>query len=716
MMRKSLSNSRPYLVVLLVLPLAFAACSSQRHVPSSATTAKKESFVSTTNLQPRSVAPDFTSVGPVSTNLWTFNAVNMYDPEWKSQVFYITSFNDPGRGETVQGKQVGTGQLIELDYLHDRAQAWRMPAGIGSWGIIKGQDGNLYMGSYNQGKLMCFNPRTKQWTDVPQASPAFRKRQFIICDLVQAPDGDIYYGTYPGAHLVRYDPHTKTVTDIGKVADEQYVRWLAVTPQGIVLCGVGPRLGMVIAYNPKTRRFWTITPRKYQTPGVFSKPLASDRYVVEGQQRPGSRVLVYDPKTLKLLHIYSVPAKNNGSGNQSIFTLINANHVLYQANDLELMSLNLTNGNRKVVFASPGTAANNRWYFDKSGNLLGLLVQSYVYLSLKTKEVTHQMIPVKGLGEQVMWLNSFPNGLIYGGPGLGQTFFSYNPKTNKLTSYDQVIDRTGEIYYGIPYHGKLFTMSYAEAGLAVFDPSKPWDAGDTPTSNPRAILYLPDDQYRPVGGIHLGPGGKMYIGTQPDYGLLGGALSVFDPETEKLQVHRNLIPNEEIGAVGTGERYVYCGADPSGGAGSKPVEHEAHFFVWDPQTQKIIFDRAFPTSERFGAIAVVNRHAYFVTGKELMDYNSNRRTLKAVYHFDRQLHVPLESLKAAKNGTLWGILGNELAHINPSVRKVTFFPETKGRATGGLAIGADGTIYFGSDTNVWIFHPKSPSPPAEFGQ
>lgn len=714
----SLFGGRLGVAALLLLFLGMASCSGPPMPPRPSNSAKEEPFVRIMALQPRSVSPGFTRVGPMTTDLWTFNALNLYDPALKSEVFYVTSFNEAGGGQffVTEGKPERTGQLIELDYLHNRAQAWAMPAGIGSWGIIKGEDGNIYMGSYNQGELMCFNPRTKQWLKVPQASPEFRKKEFIICDLAQGPNGDIYYGTYPGAHLVRYDPHAKTVTDLGKVADENYLRWVAVTHQGIVLCGVGPRLGRVIAYNPATRSFSTITPEQYQTPGVFPKPLVSDRYVIEGQHRPGSRVLVYDPKTLKLLHVYTVPSKNNGSGNQSIFTLIDDNHILYQNDDQKLMSLNLTNGNRTVVFAAPGTAANNRWYFDQSGNLLGLLVQSYVYLNRKTNTVTHRMIPVEGLGEHVLWLNSFPNGLIYGGPGLGQTFFSFNPKTNALTSYDQVIDRTGEIYYGIPFNGKLYTMSYAEAGLAVFDPEKPWDAGEALSSNPRAVLYIPHDQYRPVAGIHLGPGGKMYIGTQPDYGLLGGALSVFDPATEKLEVFRNLIPNEEISVVGTDDRYIYCGADPAGGGGSKAVEKRSHFFVWDPQKKKIIFDHAFQTSAGFGAIAAARKHAYFITGNQLMDYDSTKQTLAAIYHFDRPRHVPLESLKAAQDGTLWGILGDELAHIDPSARNVKFFPETAGKATSGLAIGADGTIYFGSDTDVWSYHPRSPSPPAAFGQ
>lgn len=718
---ESLISPGAHLVAICLLPLAIAGCSSRapQHKISPETKSQTgEPFVRTEKLQPRSIAAGFSAVGPVATNLWTFNALYMPDPTSGQPVFYVTSFNESGGGQffVTEGKPPRTGQLIELDYIHNRAKAWPMPAGIGSWGIIKGQDGNIYLGSYNEGELMCFDPRREKWVQIPQASPEFRKRESIICDIVQAPDGDIYYGTFPGAHLVRYDPHAKTVTDLGKVADEQYLRWLAVTKNGMVLCGVGPRHGRVIVYNPQTRAFRTITPKRYQTPGVFSKPLATGRYIVECQHRPGGKVLVYDASSFKLLHVYSVPQKNNGSGNQSIFTLVDPDHVLYQDDDLKLMELNITNGQRNVLFASPGTAANNRWYFDGSGNILGLLVQSYVYLNRTTGAVTHHSIPVRGLGERVLWLSSFPDGLIYGGPGLGQTFFSFDPRTNTLTSYDQVIDRTGEIYYGIPHNGKLYTMSYAEAGLAVFDPSQQWNPGEKSSSNPRTILYIPEDQYRPVGGIHLAPNGKMYIGTQPDYGLVGGALSVFDPTTETLDVHRNIILDEEISAISADDRYVYCGADIQGGGGSKPVARQAHFFVWDPQLQKIVFDHAFSDGRGVGAIAAVRGHAYFVKDEQLMDYDSAARTLKAVYHFDRPRTVPLESLKAAQDGTLWGILGGELAHIDPSSRKVQFFAETARRATSGLAIGADGAIYFGSDTDVWIYHPKSPSPPARYGE
>ncbi len=645
-------------------------------------------------LSPQLVAPGFSKIGPVSANLWMFNAIDVHDPSLRRDVFYITSFNS-----------AGNGQLIRLDYRNNSAKAWTMPVGIGSWGIIEGQDGNIYLGSYNGGQLLCFNPRTEKWIPLPQAPEAFLKQEPIIADVAQAPNGDIYYGTYPGAHLVRYDPHAGTVTDLGRAADENYLRNVAITPDGIVLCGVGTRRSRILAYDPKTRKFSELEPVKYRDSGVSTRPLVSAHYIAQ----PGpDQILVYDTHTLKLLHVFPL---HDASG----FNLLDADHLIYQEGS-SINVINLRTGAKKLYYAALGSVANGRWYLAPHGNLLGLRVQSYVYVDVKSRRMEKHRIPIDGLGQEVLWLRSAPDGLVYGGPALGQTMFSYNPGTQKLKSYDQVIDQSGEIYYGIPHSGKFYTISYVEATLAVFDPSRTWNQGDAVDSNPRTILRIPKDQYRPVGGIRLGPGGKMYIGTQPDYGLVGGALSVFDPVTEKLDVYRNIIPNEEIGAIATDDRYVYCEADSEGGGGSKPIATGVHFFVWDPQLQKIVFDHVFPDGSGFGAIAAVHGHAYFVEGEELMDYNRENQTLASIYTFDQPRRVSLESLQAAKDGTLWGILGKELAHINPSERKVEFFPDTAGHATSGLTIGADGTVYFGSNTDVWIYHPKFPSPPLSFGQ
>jgi streptogramin lyase len=665
-------------------------------------------FVQIRTDTPEALAPNLERVPNASTNLWTFNALASYDPAWHAEVFYLTSF-------TIGGIPPSTGQLIELDPRTNRAEAWTIPAGIGSWGIIKAQDGNIYLGSYNQGLLMCFDPRTKKWLPVPQMSEEFRKQNSIITDIVEAPDGDIYLGTYPSSHLVRYNPHARTIEDLGRVADEKYVRWMAVTPAGVVLCGVGPKHARVIAYDPGTKAFRTITPIADQTAGAFARPLASARFVFECQHFPGGKVLVYDPKTLKLLHTWTVPMRNNGSGNQSIFTLVDATHVLYQDDDLRLMSVDGATGARSVLFAKPGTAANNRWYFDRAGNLLGLLVQDYVYLDRKANTATLEPIPIPHPGQDILWLNTAPDGTIWGGPPFGQNIFAYKPVSHQLTSYDQVVDRTGEIYYSIPDRGKMYSISYAEAILSVLDPNRAWNPGYDATSNPRTVLFLGEDQYRPVGGIHRGPGGKFYIGTQPDYGLLGGALSIFDPSTDAIETLRNIIPGEEISAIAADENFVYGEADPAGGMGSVATATQVHFFVWDPSSRRIVFDHPLPAADAFHAIATFHGHAYFAAGNDILDYDAGRRSISTLLHTDKPMVVPPESLKAAADGTLFGIFNQQLGRITPSTHSLQLYPETAGRALSGLAIGLDGTVYFGDSNDMLLFHPPSPSGPAAFG-
>ena len=185
--------------------------------------------------------------------------------------------------------------------------------------------------------------------------------------------------------------------------------------------------------------------------------------------------------------------------------------------------------------------------------------------------------------------------------------------------------------------------------------------------------------------------------------------------TESIETLRNIIPGEEISAIATDDRYVYGEADPTGGMGAVPTAAQVHFFVWDPASRSIIFDQGFPKEDGFSSIATVNGHAYFVSGNAVMDYDSARRTLSTLLRLDHPATVPPESLKATKDGDLFGIFGHQLGRIQPAARRLELYPETAGRATSGLAIGLDGTVYFGSNTDLGIYEPQSPSGPAAFG-
>lgn len=687
---KHTKQTSGFLTLCGVFVFAVCACAS-----GVAQSAAKDPLVPTSQLTPVTAGERLTKIGPMARNLWPFNAISVWDKKLGRDVFYITSFNTLG------------GQLIRLDYQTGEAKSWKMPAGIGSWGIIEGKDGDLYMGSYNEGKLMRFDPRREVWVDMPQADEAFRKHEGIICALAQAPDGSIYYGTYPGAHLVHYDPATGTVTDLGKAGDENYLRHLVVTPSGIVVARIGTSAPRTVTYDPKKKQFTVLTPKEFRDVGVMPSPILTSRYLVEPMS---DRVLLYDVNSLQFLRSVKLETTEEAKG----FALADDAHLIYESGK-QMLELDLESGKSRVYFEQSKDIVN-AWHPTRDGRLLGLRVQSYLLLDPKKNTMTVHPIPVQGLGQHILWLRSTPDGVVYGGPELGQTMFSYEASKNLLRSYDQVIDVGGEIYYGIPVNGKIYTISYVESTLAVFDPSRPWKQGSNADSNPRMIMHMPGQQYRPVGGIHTGPGGKLYIGTQPNYGLVGGALSEFDPKTENIQVYRNLVPDEEVSGVATDDKYVYCQTDKFGGGGSKPQATGVHFVVWDPQEKKIVFDRMFPDAALFHAIAAVNGHAYFVTQGHLWDYDRAKNSLSIAFDIEGTPGIPLESLQAAQDGTLWAIFAKSLSHLMPAEKQYKIIEGTAGNATSGLTIGRDGTIFFGNGTDVWMYHPEHPSPPRSYGQ
>jgi streptogramin lyase len=625
----------------------------------------------------------------MAKNLWLFNALSAPE-ESSGGVFYLTTFNS-----------AGLGQLIRLDTSSNQAKSWTIPVGIGSWDIIRGRDGNLYLGSYNGGTLMCFDPRKERWIAVAQMSEGYRKKEFIIASLVQTPNNNIYYGTYPGCRLVRCDLDKGVIEDVGSPApEENYLRGLETTAAGVVLCSVATQRARTVAYMPKTKSFKTLTPEEFQRPG-FSPPVVTANYIAEAM---AGKIITYNARTLNLSRVYDSPDET------SSFVPYKDDQVLYQQGREGLYLFDLRNGKKSEFRRTPLPPSTARTYLTKAKEALYLRVQSYTVIGPRTSSYEWKRIPVDGLGQGIFWLNTFSDGRIFGGPELGQTMFAWDPKSGRLDSYDQVVEFSGEIYYAIPYRGKLYTISYIKAILAVYDPARPWNQGTGKDSNPRTILHIPDSQYRPVGGIHLGPGGKMYIGTQPNYGMLGGALSVFDPETESVEVHRHIIPDQQITAVATDAKWVYAASSPGGGGGAKAKGRTGHFFVWDPAAKKIVYDLELEPGRGISAMTSVNGCVYFLMGRAFSEYNHATGKLRTVVELEKPARIPNQSLRACQDGTLWAILSGQLARIDPRENRIDFLKETAGHAQDGLTVGADGTIYFGAGTDMWIHKPERPSP------
>jgi hypothetical protein len=98
-----------------------------------------------------------------------------------------------------------------------------------------------------------------------------------------------------------------------------------------------------------------------------------------------------------------------------------------------------------------------------------------------------------------------------------------------------------------------------------------------------------------------GPEGLIYVGSEPPYGQLGGAMAVWDPKQNRvIENHRHIITNQSIVSLafdpGTG--LIFGGSGNFGGGGTRPTEKEAKFFAFDPKQKKKVFETSFVPGAR----------------------------------------------------------------------------------------------------------------------
>ena len=197
--------------------------------------------------------------------------------------------------------------------------------------------------------------------------------------------------------------------------------------------------------------------------------------------------------------------------------------------------------------------------------------------------------------------------------------------------------------------------------------------------------------------IH-GPGEKIYIGSYPEYGLLGGSLGVWDPKTNKLiENHQQLIENQSIVALAYDPTsgLIFGGSSISGGGGTTPVEKEAKFFAFNPATKSLTFSRAIvPGDSAIRSMCLWAGSLYGVSGGDTLfvyDVASDKIVHTASLGVAHVLDV---ALRPWSDGMLYGLSGKKVFRVNPETYAVETLAEYPGRIRCGFAIDNKG-IYFG---------------------
>lgn len=536
--------------------------------------------------------------------------------------------------------------LLSIDPDTGESHQYEAPEGPGAWGFTLGPDGRIYLGTWDGGLILRFDPARPDLGISVVGRPS--ETETYIWMFALGGDGRLYGGTYGNAKLISYDPRTGEMRDLGRMSDtEMYSRTVAAGKDGRIYVGIGTSKGDIVVYDPRTNTHRSIAPEE-----------------IKAGAKGGSTQQGCDG------HAYAQIGSR-----------------WFRCEDSRLIP----------VDEFPG-APTQRF---RDGRVLEEAGDGHYLIRQPDGTTTKAQFTYEGTGSQIFVVGNGPMGRIYGSSVMPLELFEYDPATGRLTDLGNPTPVSGEIYSMATLEGRLYVCAYPGSWLSVYDPSKPWDYGTAKDSNPRGIGYAGDGHLRPRAMV-VGPDDCLYIGSHPPYGEHGGAMAVYDPALDAFREnYRNIIASQSIVSLAYEPKsgLVFGGSSIAGGGGTRPVGRDAHLFAWDPKRKEKALDMV-PVQ---GDSAVV---AMTIFGNSVIAVSTpSNRLLRFDVDADRltvmqplPARVPDLSLQS-QGQSVYGIAGSRVFRLDPLAWEVVLLDAYPGPITAGFALNRTG-LYFGSNTHL----------------
>jgi len=182
-----------------------------------------------------------------------------------------------------------------------------------------------------------------------------------------------------------------------------------------------------------------------------------------------------------------------------------------------------------------------------------------------------------------------PGGNLYGSSYMPNLLWRSAPDGSAMEDLGKHTFAMGDAYSVVTVGEKVYLGSYPEARLSVFDPAKPRHFGTGPDDNPRDLGRPDQISYRPNALIAM-PDGKLWMGSAPDYGLVGGTLARFDPPTGGWISHRAIVPDTSPASLLylPELKQILVGLSAEAGTGVTTTRRlGGTFALWDPARDEL---------------------------------------------------------------------------------------------------------------------------------
>lgn len=470
--------------------------------------------------------------------------------------------------DVVYGVQMGTPGVVSVidPVTREHLRTAELPGSSGAWGITQASDGAVYAGSYPNAHVYRYDPAGGETTDLgaPVAG------QTVLYGFQPGKDGRIYGGTYPGAHAFSYSP-AEGFRDLGAMAEgEQYVIDVAVDPEREVLWAAVGTGGHLIRMDLRTGDKRDIWPEALR--GDPNHPY--DINLVGGKlfvKRSKLQAIVLDPDTGAVLADGFV-ISSRGT------TRVADGQYVYFTSGTALWRYDLTTDTPEPV-PGPVTAGGPAVGWGFVDGRLYAVIGNYFGDALS-------YIPATGASERfklpfpaqpidINNVSAGQDGMIYTNLYINGNIATLDPASGTVAELGRVAQTDGWFWH----EGKMYLGTYPNGGIMVYDPAQPFKSG----TNPRELFRLIDEgQNRPQAFATAG--GRLYIGSTPDYGMWGGALTVYDYATGEHTVTRAPVADQGVISLLVRGNTLWGGTTVNGGGGTEPKAEEARLFTYDLAT------------------------------------------------------------------------------------------------------------------------------------
>jgi hypothetical protein len=217
---------------------------------------------------------------------------------------------------------------------------------------------------------------------------------------------------------------------------------------------------------------------------------------------------------------------------------------------------------------------------------------------------TFESRPIENRGHMTLCaMYPGPDKQVYAATFINNRFCRFDPSHRQFQDMGRVARHGGEVLAMTEFNGRIYMASYVYATLNVYDPARPAAYPE----NPRPVAEFGHEQHRPRAIV--ADDRFLYVATGAIYGRLGGAVTVFDPDTEACEVYRHLVRNQNVTSLvlDAHEHTLYGGTNARPEA-AEPTEAAGAFFSWDThQRRKLYHEMPWPDAEQVTVLVITHQ-------------------------------------------------------------------------------------------------------------